>query len=120
MKKNSILFFLMMALSIHAQFRMNDGHSNLSQPDFTMVEKNSNGRIKSVRYAATDPNIPATAVDFFNSTCIKCKTDSFALDRFQETDYGMRFERYQQYFQGVLVDDGYYIFRFKNGKMKVV
>lgn len=120
MKKNFILFFLMMALSIHAQFRMNDGHSNLSQPDFTMVEKNSNGRIKSVRYAATDPNIPATAVDFFNSTCIKCKTDSFALDRFQETDYGMRFERYQQYFQGVLVDDGYYIFRFKNGKMKVV
>lgn len=36
MKKNSILFFLMMALSIHAQFRMNDGHSNLSQPDFTI------------------------------------------------------------------------------------
>ena len=109
-----------LTLSASAQREIGDNHPRLSQSDFTIVERNSDGSIKSVRYAVTDNNIPANANEFFIGTLKKRSTDDFILDNSNETDYGMRFERYQQYYHGVIVDDGHYNFRFKNGGMKVV
>lgn len=109
-----------LTLSASAQREISDSYPRLSQSDFTIVERNSDGSIKSVRYAVTDNNIPANAIDFFIGTLKKRSTDDFILDKSNETDYGMRFERYQQYYHGVIVDDGHYNFRFKNGRMKVV
>lgn len=120
MRKVAILLLLMMVSSLHAQFKTNYNLSRLSQPDFTVTERNNDGSIKSVRYAPTDPNIPASANEFFKNTLKKRDADDFILDRSKDTDYGMYFERYQQYYQGVLVDDGHYNFRFKNSRMKVV
>lgn len=97
-----------------------DEISSLSQSDITVVERNDDGSIRSVRYAITDNNIPKTADEFFNETLKKRESDKFVLDRYKNTDYGMSFERYQQYYQGVKVENGYYNFRFKNGKMKGV
>lgn len=114
------MLLLMMVSALHAQFKTNYNLSRLSQPDFTVTERNNDGSIKSVRYAPTDPNIPASANEFFNNTLKKRDADDFILDRSKDTDYGMHFERYQQYYHGIIVDDGHYNFRFKNGRMKVV
>ena len=104
MRKIAILLLLMMVSALHAQFKTNYNLSRLSQPDFTVTERNNDGSIKSVRYAPTDPNIPASANEFFKNTLKKRDADDFILDRSKDTDYGMHFERYQQYYQGVLVD----------------
>lgn len=107
-------------LSASAQSKTNGALSSLSQSDFTVVERNNDGTIKSVRYAATDNDAPVTASEFFSTTLKKRDADDFVMDRSNDTDYGMHFERYQQYYQGVRVDDGHYNFRFKNGRMKGV
>lgn len=109
-----------LVLSASAQLQTDNALPNLTQSDFTVVERNSDGTIKSVRYAMTDNDIPATAEEFFQTTLKKRDADDFMLDRSDDTDYGMHFERYQQYYQGVRVEDGHYNFRFKNGRMKVV
>ena len=118
MRKISSFLLFIIVLSLNAQVN-NVLPSALSQSDFTVVERNSDGTIKSVRYAATDNNIPANASEFFRTTLKKRDADDFVLDRSQKSDYGMSYERYQQYYQGVIVDGGYYNFRFKNGRMKV-
>ncbi len=120
MKEPVVLFLLMTTSALHAQFRTNDTLSLLSQSVFTVVERDSDGGIKSVRYATTDPSIPATAHEFFINTLKKQDADDFILNKSKDTDYGMRFERYQQYYHGIIVEDGHYNFRFKNGKMRVV
>lgn len=121
MKKNVLLISLcVFALFANAQSKTNGALPSLSQSDFTVVERNNDGTIKSVRYAATDNDVPATANEFFSSTLKKRDADDFVMDRSNDTDYGMHFERYQQYYQGVRVDDGRYNFRFKNGRMKGV
>lgn len=121
MKKNVLLISLcVFALFANAQSKTNGALPSLSQSDFTVVERNNDGTIKSVRYAATDNDVPATANEFFSSTLKKRDADDFVMDRSNDTDYGMHFERYQQYYQGVRVDDGFYNFRFKNGRMKGV
>lgn len=107
-------------LSANAQLETHDALQALSQSDYTIVERNYDGSIKSVMYSPTDNNIPKTAYEFFSGTLKKRETDNFVLDTSKETDFGMHFERYQQYYQGVLVDDGHYNFRFKDGRLKGV
>lgn len=119
MRKISSFLLFIIASSLNAQVNNKVLPITLSQSDFTVVERNSDGTIKSVRYAATDDNIPANANEFFRTTLKKRDADDFELDRSQKSDYGMTYERYQQYYQGVIVDGGYYNFRFKNGRMKV-
>ena len=119
MRSFSFLLLLFITSAINAQLGTDYAQLSVSQSDFTVVERNSDGTIKSVRYAATDENIPTTAKEFFSTTLKKRDADDFVLDRFQESEYGMSYERYQQYYQGVVVDGGYYNFRFKNGRMKV-
>ena len=109
-----------LVISASAQSKTNSALPSLSQSDFTVVERNNDGTIKSVRYAATDNDVPATANEFFTTTLKNRDVDDFVMDRSDDTEYGMHFERYQQYYQGVRVDDGHYNFRFKNGRMKVV
>lgn len=108
------------ALSVSAQWKINETLPRLSQSDVTIVEKNSDGSIKSVRYAATDSNIPATANEFFTGTLKKRPADDFVMDRSCKSDNGMSYERYQQYYRGVIVADGHYNFRIQNGRMKGV
>lgn len=120
MRKSTLLLLLFVTAAINAQSKTNVALPSLSQSDFTVVERNNDGTIKSVRYAATDNDVPATANEFFSSTLKYRDADDFVMDRSDDTDYGMHFERYQQYYQGVRVDDGHYNFRFKNGRMKVV
>lgn len=88
--------------------------------DITIVERNYDGSIKSVRYAEDDREIPVSADEFFNNTLKKRETDDFVMSQIKDSKYGMRFERYQQYYHGVIVEDGHYNFRFKHGKMRVV
>lgn len=107
-------------LSANAQLKADNALPSLSRSDVTVVERISDGTIKYVRYAATDDNIPANAEEFFTTTLKKRNADDFVMDRSDDTDNGMHFECYQQYYQGVPVDDGFYNFRFKNGRMKGV
>ena len=107
-------------LSANAQLKADNALPSLSRSDVTVVERISDGTIKYVRYAATDDNIPANAEEFFTTTLKKRNADDFVMNRSNDADYGMHFERYQQYYQGVRVDDGFYNFRFKNGRMKGV
>lgn len=121
MKKNVLLISLcVFALFANAQSKTNVALPSLSQSDVTVVERISDGTIRSVKYAATDDNIPANADEFFAITLKKRNADDFVMDRSDDTDNGMHFERYQQYYQGVRVDGGFYNFRFKNGRMKGV
>jgi hypothetical protein len=83
-----------LVLSASAQLQTDNALPNLTQSDFTVVERNSDGTIKSVRYAMTDNDIPATAEEFFQTTLKKRDADDFMLDRSDDTDYGMHFERY--------------------------
>ena len=121
MKKTVLLISLcIFAFLAKAQSKTNDALPSLSQSDFTVVERNSDGSIKSVRYAAIDNDVPATATEFFSTILKKRDVDDFVMDRSNDTDYGMHFERHQQFYQGIRVDDGHYNFRFKNGRMKGV
>lgn len=120
MRKSTLLLLLFVTAAINAQSKTNVALPSLSQSEFTVVERNSDGTIKSVRYAPTDNDVPATANEFFSSTLKKRDVDDFVLDISNDADYGMHFECYQQYYQGVRVDDGFYNFRFKNGRMKGV
>ena len=121
MKKTVLLISLcILAFFANAQSKTNGALPSLSQSDFTVIERNSEGSIKSVRYAVTDNNIPETADEFFTGTLKKRSTDDFVMDRSSESDNGMSYERYQQYYRGVIVADGHYNFRMQNGRMKVV
>ncbi len=120
MRKSILLLLLVITSELNAQVKTNDTWSSFIQSEFTIVERNNDGTIKSVRYAATDDNRPVSADEFFSTTLKKRDADDFIMDRSSDTDYGMHFERYQQYYQGILVDDGHYNFRFKNGRMKGV
>ena len=120
MKKTCLLLLLIISAAINAQSKTNGALPSLSQSDFTVVERNNDGTIKYVRYAPTDNDVPATANEFFSTTLKKGDADDFVLERSNNNDYGMYFECYQQYYQGVRVDDGFYNFRFKNGRMKGV
>lgn len=88
--------------------------------DKTIIKRYDDGSIKSVRFSPTDKTIPANATEFFSKMLNKRATDDFVLNRSKKASNDMSFERYQQYYQGILVDDGHYNFRFKNGRMKVV
>lgn len=118
MRKSTLLLLLFVASAISAQTKADYALPNLSRSDVTVVERISDGTIKYVRYAATDDNIPVNANEFFATTLKKRNTDDFVMDRSNDTDNGMHYESYQQYYQGVRVDDGYYCFSFKNGRMK--
>ena len=121
MKKTVLLISLcILAFFANAQSKSNGALPSRSQSDFTVIERNSDGSIKSVRYAATDNDVPATATEFFGTILKKRDADDFVLDKSNDADNGMHFESFQQYYQGIRVDDGYYNFRFKNGKMKGV
>lgn len=111
---------MMTSSALYAQFHAVDALSNLFQSEYTIVERSNDGNIKSVRYAATDKNIPTTACEFFNKTLKKREIDDFVLDKSKDANYDMRFERYQQYYHGIKVEDGHFNFRFKKGRMKVV
>ena len=44
--------------------------------------------------------------------------DDYILVKSNDADNGMHFDSFQQYYQGVRVDDGFYCFSYKNGRMK--
>lgn len=118
MKESILLLLLVMTSALNAQVKTNDVWPCSSQSDFTIVERNNDGTIKSVRYAATDDGRPASADEFFSTTLKKRKVDNFILVKSNDADNGMHFDSFQQYYQGVRVDDGFYCFSYKNGRMK--
>ena len=93
--------------------------STFAQDKETFIEWNRDGNIKSVRYSSADDDVPKDAKVFFMKFFNKEISDDFVFDKSKETDYGMRYERYQQYYHGVIVDNGHYNFRFQVGRMKV-
>ncbi len=93
--------------------------STFAQDKETFIEWNRDGNIKSVRYSSADDDVPKDAKVFFMKFFNKEISDDFVFDKSKETDYGMRYERYQQYYHGVIVDNGHYNFRFQDGRMKV-
>lgn len=107
MKQQLTFLFFMLSLGAFAQ------------TEKTVIERLDNGTIKSVRYAATDKNIPANATEFFSKILKTKSTDDFVVERSTKAKNGMFFERYQQYYRGVKVEDGHYSFRFKDNRMKV-
>ena len=89
MKKNVLLISLcVFALFANAQSKTNVALPSLSQSDVTVVERISDGTIRSVKYAATDDNIPANADEFFAITLKKRNADDFVMDRSDDTDNG--------------------------------
>ena len=118
MRESILLLLSFMTSALNAQVKTNDVWPTSSQSDFTIVERNNDGTIKSVRYATTDDDSPASADEFFSTTLKKRKVDNFILVKSNDADNGMHFESFQQYYQGVRVDDGFYCFSYKNGRMK--
>lgn len=84
-----------------------------------IVERNNKGIISFVKYPQQDKNeaVPENAAKFFIDVLNVKAEDSFKLQHSSNTKYGMRFERYTQFYQGIEVDGGFYSFRYKNGKM---
>lgn len=101
MRKIILLLLLFITSALNAQIIINDVLPSFPQSDFTIVERISDGTIKSVRYAVTDDKIPANAHEFFTTTLKKRDAYDFIMDRSSDTDYGMHFERYQQYYRGL-------------------
>ena len=86
----------------------------------TVIERFDDGSIRSVRFSPTDKAIPSNATEFFSKILNKRATDDFVMNRSKKASNNMSFERYQQYYKGVKVEDGHYNFRLKSNKMKVV
>ncbi len=86
----------------------------------TTIKRDADGVIKSVKYAVDDNNAPKSSEDFFTNVLGINRADHFALDISKNAKNGMSFERYQQFYRGIRVEDGHYNFRFQNGKMKAV
>ena len=107
MKQQLTFLFFMLSLGAFAQ------------TEKTVVERFDNGTIKSVRYATTDKNIPTNATEFFSKTLKTKPAEDFVVVWSTKAKNGMTFERYQQYYRGVKVEDGHYSFRYKDNRMKV-
>lgn len=100
----------MLAISMNGTAQTTEG---------VIVERNQNGIISSVRYPREDKNVavPENSVMFFANVLKVRNDDSFKLQHSSNAKYGMSFERYKQFYQGIEVDGGFYSFRYKNGRM---
>lgn len=80
-----------------------------------IVERNHNGIISSVKYPREDKNVavPENSAMFFANVLKVRNDDSFKLQQSSNAKYGMSFERYTQFYQGIEVDGGFYSFRYK-------
>ena len=103
------LLFIMLTISING----------VAQKTESIIERNNNGIISSVKYPFQGENgmAPENAASFFAQVLNVRNGDSFKLQHSRNAKYGMSFERYAQFYQGIEVDGGYYSFRYKNGRM---
>lgn len=85
----------------------------------TVIEKNNNGIVSSVKFSLQDKNedIPNNASSFFVKVLNVRIEDTFKMRLAKKAKYGMSFELYTQFSQGLEVDGGFYSFRYKNGRM---
>ena len=93
--------------------------NGMAQTTGIIVERNNNGVISSVKYLREDKNetVPENAAMFFTNVLKVRNEDTFKLQHSRKAKYGMSFERYVQFYQGIEVDGGFYSFRYKNGRM---
>ncbi len=84
-----------------------------------IIERNNHGVISSVKYSPHDysDDVPENASSFFEKVLNVRSNDSFILQLAKSAKYGMSFERYKQYYQGIEVEGGYYSFRYKYKRM---
>ena len=83
-----------------------------------IVERSPNGIISSVKYPREDNEaVPENSASFFANVLKVRNDDSFLLQHSSKAKYGMRFERYTQFYRGIEVDGGFYSFRYKNGRL---
>ncbi len=117
--KKTILMLLAATIPSMMSAQMNILSDNISFVGKTEIKKGDDAIVKSVRYAPTDEDAPSTSDEFFKKFLGKENAAYFIFDRSKKAKNGMVFERYQQYYNGIKVDDGHYNFRFQNGKLKV-
>ena len=93
--------------------------NGMAQTTGIIVERNNNGTISSVKYPREDKSeaVPENATMFFSNVLKVRNEDTFKLQHSSKAKYGMSFERYVQFYQGIEVDGGFYSFRYKNGRM---
>lgn len=85
----------------------------------TSVERNNAGIVTKAYFSAQDMNAvaPTSALEFFR-TYLKTKPeDSFVARELKSHDKTTRHEVCEQYYKGVKVAGGGYVFHYRNGKM---
>ena len=75
----------------------------------TVIEKNNNGIVSSVKFSLQDKNedIPNNASSFFVKVLNVRIEDTFKMRLAKKAKYGMSFELYTQFSQGLEVDGGF-------------
>lgn len=82
--------------------------------DNTIIKKNQFGRITSVKFIQGSTT---TSKEFFDSYLHVRGTDEFRQTPTNNFIPNVRFERYQQYYKGLIVDGAHYTFEYKDGMM---
>lgn len=84
----------------------------------TVVRKDAEGKIKSVCFSANDSAIiPKSAKEFFTNVLKIANTNEFVLIPIKRIKNQVPFELYQQYYNGIKVDKGYFLFHFNENRM---
>lgn len=82
--------------------------------DNTIIKKNQFGRITSVKFIQGSTT---TSKEFFDSYLHVRGTYEFRQTPTNNFIPNVRFERYQQYYKGLIVDGAHYTFEYKDGMM---
>lgn len=80
----------------------------------TIIKKNQFGRITSVKFIQGSTT---TSKEFFDSYLHVRGTDEFRQTPTNNFIPNVRFERYQQYYKGLIVDGAHFTFEYKDGMM---
>ncbi|NQU87364.1 MAG: M4 family metallopeptidase [Mariniphaga sp.] len=85
----------------------------------TIITKNENGIIQSVEFSETDKNfaIPNTASDFFKEWLNIRSNDQFKNIPHESNNKEYIHEHFDQYYNGIKIEDAGYNFHYINGKM---
>ena len=109
MKKSITLFLLIILLLLKTQ-----------EAQTIEIKKNSLDEIEYVRFHVDDDslNVPTTSDEFFSDVLKVGKYDTFTKKLLRSHCPNRVNECFQQYYNGIKVEDGKYVLHFKNGKIE--
>lgn len=80
--------------------------------------KSEEGRIMRVDFTETHQSSSYSAKEFFANDLKLDNSERFNIQKVKHYQK-FRFEYYQQYYNGIKVEDGYFTFKYKDGAMRV-